>query len=823
MKKTNSSYDVIDQIVTHGVIKGILHLHNEDESFNGNSILLKGNKVVNFGSCSYLGLEFDERLKNAAKQAIDDFGTQFSESRAYVSLGLYDELETLFQQIFEQRCVVTPTTSLGHIANIPVLVSDEDAVIMDHQVHNSVQTAVALLKPRGIHVELLRHNRMDLLEDRIKYLRSRHKKIWYMADGIYSMFGDACPLKEVHSLMDIYPEFYAYVDDAHGMSIYGKHGRGYTLSKMDLHPKMVMATSLAKGFATGGAVLVYPNYELARKVRTCGGPLITSGPLQPATLGAAVASAKIHLSDEIYDMQEALHDKVKYAELQLKKYNLPVVSNPDGCIFFVGTSLPKLGYNMVKRMLNKGHYVNLGIFPAVPMKNTGIRFTITRLHTFSQIEEMIATMAAEFPKALKEEGMTFGDIYKAFRIPMPEETMLERSVATVLKQALELKLFHFKSITDIRKEEWNPLFENKGTFDWDALKTLEDSFTANQQPEDNWIFDYVIVKDNCGKVVVASPLTTALWKDDMLSPSAVSLHVEEIRNTKDAYYLTNKVISTGTLLSEGEHVYIDKSMPLWKEAMQLLFEKMYALQETYKANSIVLRDFHNVDEAFDNFMVDNGYYKVAMPDTNIVERLAAWNDKDEFYENLSKRSRQHFREDIRKHENKFDIEVITEHPCQEDIDHWYQLYLNVKEHSLDLNTFTLPKKLFTNLFHNKNWEALKLSLKPEYVSSGNADKAVCVVFNYKSTEAFMPMIIGIDYTHNSAFKIYRQALYQLVMRAKALGTSKVFFGFSAAIEKKKLGAKVTPTYAFMQSKDTFNTEVLLSVGKHSSNIEHTVK
>ena len=97
MKKSNSFYDVIDQIVTHGVVKGILHLHNDDVYFNGNSIILKGNKVVNFGSCSYLGLEFDERLKEAAKQAIDNYGTQFSESRAYVSLGLYHELEGLFR------------------------------------------------------------------------------------------------------------------------------------------------------------------------------------------------------------------------------------------------------------------------------------------------------------------------------------------------------------------------------------------------------------------------------------------------------------------------------------------------------------------------------------------------------------------------------------------------------------------------------------------------------------------------------------------------------------------------------------------------------
>src|SRR5437588_7424735 len=269
MKNSNSFYDSIDQIITYGVHQGILHLCNEDTNFNGNTLLLKGREVVNFGSCSYLGLEFDPRLKEGAKEAIDRYGTQFSESRAYVSLKLYEELEASFQDIFEQSCVVTQTTSLGHIANLPVLVNDHDAIIMDHQVHNSVQTAVNLLKAKGITVELLRHNRMDMLEDRIKELRTRHRKIWYLADGIYSMFGDACPLEDIYSLLNRYEEFFFYVDDAHGMSIYGKHGRGYVLGKKEMHPKMVMATSLAKAFATGGAVMVYPNPELARKVRTC--------------------------------------------------------------------------------------------------------------------------------------------------------------------------------------------------------------------------------------------------------------------------------------------------------------------------------------------------------------------------------------------------------------------------------------------------------------------------------------------------------------------------------------------------------------------------
>lgn len=111
MNKNNSFYDIVDQIVTHGVGKGILHLFNDDDAFTDNILSLKGHKVENFGSCSYLGLEFDRRLREGAKQAVDRYGTQFSESRAYVSLRLYAELEGLFHKIFEAPCVVTPTTT----------------------------------------------------------------------------------------------------------------------------------------------------------------------------------------------------------------------------------------------------------------------------------------------------------------------------------------------------------------------------------------------------------------------------------------------------------------------------------------------------------------------------------------------------------------------------------------------------------------------------------------------------------------------------------------------------------------------------------------
>ena len=805
MRAINTVVETIDQIITDGVKKDILHLYTEDDSFRGNQLTLRGKKVINFGSCSYLGLELDERLKEASKLAIDHFGTQFSESRAYVSIGLYRELEELFRQIFDAHCVITPTTTLGHIANIPVLINTADALITDQQVHQSVNTAVKLLAGAGTHIEVLRHNRMDILEDRIKALRNKHDKIWYLADGIYSMFGDTAPVDQLYQLLDQYPCFHLYIDDAHGMSIHGQHGRGSVLDQRKFHPRMILATSLAKAFATGGAVMVYPDAETARKVRTCGGPLITSGPLQPAQLGAAVANAEIHLTPEIDVLQEELRERIKFTNLMLRKYRLPVIAENNSAVFFIGVHLPKAGYNLVRRMLDAGYYVNLGIFPAVPMKNTGIRFTITRVHSFRQIEDMIRTLSEELPKALKEEGIELEDIYKAFRIPMPEEQALEKQVSSVIKQVFSLKLSQYKTINEIPREQWDALFGNKGSFDWDGLNLLEQTFSNNRQPEDNWQFDYIIIYDAVtGKPVLATFLTTSIWKDDMLAAAGISENVELKRDT-DPYYLTSTVLATGSLLTEGEHLYIDRQSPYWKDAMHLFFDKLNQLQEKYNANSIVLRDFQQVDAELESFFIDNGYFKTTMPDNHIVQELG-WKDEAGFYQTLSKWSKAHMRKQVQRYSQHFEIK-ISNSPTEKEIDHWYSLYKNVKNHSLGLNTFVLPRHLFTNIAQNPSWETLTMQLK----KTGEENKTVAVVFCHRSGIHYNPMIIGLDYAFNKEYRVYRQALYQVVLRGNALGKKSIQLGFSAGIEKKKLGAISYPTYAFMQIRDSYNAEILANM------------
>ncbi len=804
---STETIDIIDEIISHGVKKNILHLSTADKKLHGNILSVRtkdiNRQTVNFGSCSYLGLEFNEKLRRSSMEAIENYGTQFSMSRAYISSRYYDELEDLFNQVFEAYTVVTPTTTLGHLSAIPVLVGSNDAVILDHQVHNSVHIAVNSIKCKGIHTELLRHNRVDVLEERIKALRKRHKKIWYLADGIYSMYGDASPVSDIIHLLNKYPELYYYVDDAHGMSCYGKHGRGYALSEHVQHEKMIVITSLAKAFATGGAVLVFPDKELARRVRTCGSTLICSGPMQPATLGAAIACAKIHLSDEIYKYQNELNENIKFTHLMLNKYHLPVVSPSDSPVFFIGVSLPKIAYSIINKMLLNGYYLNLGIFPAVPIKNTGIRFTITRLHTFRQIEQMITAMSQHFHDALTEENFTLDKIYEAFKLVPPVEQKLNEILVKAKSQA-NLQVQHSTTILDIDKEEWNALLGERGSYDWDGLRFLEESFTKNNRIENNWCFDYLFIKDQQQQAVLATFFTTSVWKDDIMAPQSISKQIELQRKT-DYYYLTSKVVSLGSPLTAGEHLYLNKTSPFATAALSVLFDKTAEIQEKHNAGSVVLRDFCADDKKTDALMVENGYFKVNMPNNNVLD-LSTWNTNNEFMDTVTKRSKRHLKQDVIRHSNKFETQLVK-NPTEQEMEHWYELYLNVKRKSYDLNTFMLPFKLFKNMLYYEAWEIMTLSLKPEYDNRPER-KPVAVMFNYTTGSNYNFMMVGIDYDFQQKYKCYKQAIYQVLLRAKQLNKNNLVLGYTAAIEKRKYGAQQIASVAYMQTKDNYPLEVI---------------
>lgn len=406
--------EVINQVALATSELGITLQTIQDKALDGRMITVNKRPFINFGSCSYLGLENDQRLKQGVIDAVLRYGTQFASSRAYLSVTLYEEIEAMLSQIFEAPIILGPTTTLAHQSNLPVLIGDQDAVFLDQQVHESVQTAVKMLKLRNVHIETIRHNRMDMLEDKIKTLGQRFRKIWYLADGVYSMLGDFAPMQALTSLLNTYEQFNLYIDDAHGMSCFGKHGAGYVKSQLWHHERVYLVTSIAKSFAACGGVMVYPDEKSRERVRNCGGTMIFSGPIQPPVLGAAIASAKIHLSNEIIVRQEALQNRVNLFNKKAEELSLPLIGKSESPIFFIGLGKPEAGYHMVKKLMEYGYFANLSVFPSVSIKHTGLRIPITLHHTFEDITHLLEIVAEQLPEVLAQTGESVSSIYKAF-------------------------------------------------------------------------------------------------------------------------------------------------------------------------------------------------------------------------------------------------------------------------------------------------------------------------------------------------------------------------------------------------------------------------
>lgn len=801
----NKFIDTVDECLTNGVKNGIFHLSVEDKQLDGRSVTIEGKKVINFGSCSYLGLEVDDRLREAVMDAAKNYGVQYSASRAFSSCNLYEELESLLRKIFDNNHVIfAPTTTLTHIAAIPILVQNNDLVILDHQVHGSVQMAVQLTKARGTRVEMIRHNRMDALEDAIRENPNKYDKIWYMADGVYSMYGDVAPLKDLVLLLEKYHNFYLYVDDAHGMSWAGRNGSGYVMSQLPLHPKIALSTSLSKGFGAAGGALILSDAEMKRKILTCGSSYTFSGPEHPPMLAASIASARIHLSPEIYDLQQRLKKKIEHTRKVIDELKLPSVATTESPIFYLGLGMPRVGYNMVKRLLQEGYYANIGIFPAVPVKCTGLRLPITNGHTQDDITNILKAFEYHFPRVIEEEKTSIEQISRSFNIPL-EKTIEKFKTYHPVVSIGKFEVQHETTIQNIEKDIWNSLMGDRGMFDWEGCRFTEETFQNNSDPENNWNMHYLIIREVNGKPILTTFFSELICKDDMISPARASQKIEEIR-LNNKYYLSSKVIMMGSLINVGDHLYLDKRSSNWKEALLEMLGIMNEVKQKSGATAIQLRDLDGGDIQIRDFLLNEGFFKVEMPDSFTLEN-ANWGTEEEYLSRLSSKSRWHFKHLILSKNHNFEVCTLShDDKLKGNVEDWFRLYYNVKKKSLNINTYTLPLKYFVNMVNHPNWEIIELRLKSNDDDNG---KLVSTAFCYRSaSNNYSFMAVGLDYDFVLSHGCYRQCIYQAVKRANDLKCGSLYLGMDAAVEKKRFGTSVYSKSVYIQTNDNYNLELI---------------
>ena len=816
MAKAEEIKQAFDEVISDGVRRGMLHNVAEDDRLDGRMITLGGRPLVNFGSCSYLGLETHPAMRAGVIDAVDRYGTQFSSSRAFLSAPAYAEAEQALTGLFGRGTILTPSTTLGHVAALPTVVESGDVLLLDHQVHHSVQTAAKLVQAQGTRVELIPHNDLKTLQRRLDEYRRNHRRVWYAVDGLYSMYADFAPIAELNDLVAANDRLWLYVDDAHAFSWLGRHGRGYALDRLSplALSRSIVAGSLNKSFAAAGGAITFPDAETRRLVFTVGGPLIFSGPVQPPMLGAILASVRLHRTDEVAGRQKLLTDRIRLFNALAAANGLPLVSPSVAPIRCVGAGRPEVAYNLTGRLRDAGFFVDTATFPAVAAKRSGARIALTTHHTEDDIVTLVEALADALPKALADEGDDVTTLKRAFSRQLAGRPVTLRSpeapvpAGRAATEPAGLRLEQHTTIEAIDRAEWDAMLGARGAFDWQGLRALEDAFAgdAAAEPEHRWAFHYWIVRDRSagGRPVAATFFTTAMWKDDMLAAPNVSIEVER-RRSEDPYYLTSTMVAMGSLLSEGDHLYLDRTAD-WRSALRLVLAAARREEDRVSAAAVVLRDLSDGDTELHEVLLGEGFVRVPVFDT--WTRAIDFTSDEEFLAGLPKKARYHQRTNVLAWEGQYRVTTYAGGSAEaaafgaEQRDHLYELYRDVHARNLELNVFPLPRRVLDAVLSRPGWELVTLTLHD------GPGEPVAFALQHIGTEHVQPLFVGLDYRYVASHRAYQQTLWQAVRSAQRHGSRKVLYGMGADLQKARFGATRERRWVYLQSTDGYHLDVL---------------
>ncbi|NJM25551.1 MAG: GNAT family N-acetyltransferase [Bacteroidia bacterium] len=456
---------------------------------------------------------------------------------------------------------------------------------------------------------------------------------------------------------------------------------------------------------------------------------------------------------------------------------------------------------MVKRLLNEGFYTNIGIFPGVPVKCCGLRLAITNGQTDDDIKNVLEAFHYHFPRVLEEENQTVEDISQNFNMSFDATASRYAGLDAPAGRKGSLTVQHETTIERIDKELWNSLLADRGTFDWEGCRFIEQTFKNNPQPENNWNMHYLIIRDHESKPVLATFFSELMCKDDMIAPADVSRQIEDIR-LNDRYHLTSKVVMLGSLLSLGEHLFLDRTSSDWKKALLNMVRIMNDVKRSSGATMILLRDFNTDDIELRDFLATEGFIRSDMFNDHVIDDLN-WSTTEELIPRLSPKSRVHLRRNILANEPLFSVKVNGS-IAESTVDQKYALYMQVKNRGFEMNTFELPRKFFSNLGMFGGWEIIELTL-----NESNHEGPVAFGIGYRSPgNNYIPLLIGLNYRFNETYGVYRQLLFQTVKRAADLKCNKLFFGFGADVEKRKFGTRLVHKSVYIQADDNYKFESL---------------
>ncbi len=358
-------------------------------SKQGTEVEMAGHNVLMFGSNAYTGLTGDQRVIDAAKAALDKYGSGCAGSRFLNgTLDLHVQLEKELAEFIEKDDTLCFST--GFSVNQGVLaqvVGKGDYVICDDRDHASIVDGRRLSFARQLHYK---HNDMEDLERVLKALPEDAIKL-IVVDGVFSMEGDLANLPEIVKLKHKY-NCSVMVDEAHGLGVFGKNGRGVCdyfglTDEVDL----IMGT-FSKSLASIGGFIASDKDTINYLRHTCR-TYIFSASNTPAATAAAMEA--LHILQQEPERIEHLWDVTKYALKRFREEGFEIGETESPIIPLYVRDIEKT-FIVTKLAFDAGVFINPVIPPACAPQDTLVRFALMANHTIEQVERGVVALKKVF-------------------------------------------------------------------------------------------------------------------------------------------------------------------------------------------------------------------------------------------------------------------------------------------------------------------------------------------------------------------------------------------------------------------------------------------
>ena len=351
------------------------------ESEQNPEVMVQGKKMIMLGSNNYLGLTSHPKVKEAAIEAVKKYGSGCAGSRFLNgTLDIHVKLEEKLAKFFRKENALTFST--GYQTNLGIISSiagKDDVVVIDKLDHASIIDACRL---SYADVKKFKHNDMKSLEFILSECGDRGKLV--VIDGVYSMEGDIAPLPEIVKVCKKYGAR-VMVDDAHGVGVLGKTGRG-TAEHFGLEKDVdIIMGTYSKSMASIGG-FVAASEDVIHYIKHTSRPLIFSASPPPASVASVIAA--LDVIDQEPERRERLWHNTNKMMKAFKNMGFDTGTSETPIIPLLMGEM-ELAFTMWKILSDEGVFVNPVAPPATPPGRCLIRTSYMATHTDEQLDRVL--------------------------------------------------------------------------------------------------------------------------------------------------------------------------------------------------------------------------------------------------------------------------------------------------------------------------------------------------------------------------------------------------------------------------------------------------